>query len=64
MPRAIRIQEVTTMKRKDITRDAIRRSSERAAAASVAIENRTVPVDYVRTERVERLLEARKQTTR
>jgi len=58
------IREVTTMKRKDITREAIRRSSVRAAAASVAIENRTVPVGYVRTERVERLLAARKQTTR
>lgn len=56
------IQEATTMKRKDITREAIRRSSVRAAAASVAIENRAVPVGYVRTERVERLLAARKQT--
>lgn len=51
------------MKRKDITREAIRRSSERAAAASAALENRSVPFGYVRTERVERLLEARKQTT-
>ena len=63
MAGAILIQEVTTMKRKDITRDAIRRSSVRAAAASVAIENRTVPVGYARTMRVERLLAARKQTS-
>lgn len=52
------------MKRKDVTREAIRRSSVRAAAASVAIENRAVPVGYVRTERVERLLAARKRTTK
>lgn len=58
------IQKTTTMERKGITREAIRRSSVRAAAASVAIENRTVPIGYVRTERVERLLAARKQTAR
>lgn len=52
------------MKRKDITREAIRRSSTRAAAASVAIENRTVPVGYVRTVRVERLLATRRRTTK
>ncbi|WP_454293729.1 hypothetical protein [Salana multivorans] len=52
------------MKRKDITQEAIRRSSVRAAVASVAIENRSVPVGYVRTERVERLLVVRKQTAR
>ncbi|MFT4259457.1 MAG: hypothetical protein QM568_07515 [Microbacterium sp.] len=39
------------MKREDIAREAIRRSSVRAAAASVAIENRSVPVGYVRTVR-------------
>ena len=52
------------MKRKDVTREAIRRSSVRAAATSVALENRTVPKSYVRTERVERLLAARKQPTK
>ncbi len=52
------------MKRKEITREAILRSSIRAAAASVAIENRSVPVDYVRTERIERLLAARKQNSK
>lgn len=50
------------MKRKDITRETIRRSSVHAAAASAAIENRSVTVGYVRTERVERLLAARKRT--
>ena len=52
------------MKRKDVTREAIHRSSVRAAAASVAIENRAVPVGYAGTERVERLLAARRQTTK
>lgn len=48
------------MNRKNISREMVHRSSEHAAAASMALENRSVPVGYVRTERVERLLTARK----
>jgi hypothetical protein len=47
------------MKKKDITREAIRRSTARSVRDSMALEGRVVPDGHVRSERVERFLEAR-----
>ena len=49
------------MKRKNVTREALRRAAMRSTQASAALENRSVPVGVVRSERVERLLAVRKQ---
>lgn len=49
------------MKRKNVTREALRRVTMRSTRASAALENRAVPVDRVRSERVERFLAERKQ---
>ncbi|GAA2231637.1 hypothetical protein N1031_07890 [Herbiconiux moechotypicola] len=49
------------MKRKNVTLDALRRAALRAARDSATLENRSVPVGTVRSERVERFLAARKQ---
>ena len=49
------------MKKKDITPEAIRRWAERSTRASMALEGRVVPEDYVRSEGVERLLAERRR---
>lgn len=49
------------MKRKDITREAIRRATLRSAKASSALERREVPPGFVRSERAERFLAVRRQ---
>ncbi|MCJ1700927.1 hypothetical protein MT356_14490 [Rathayibacter festucae] len=48
------------MKRKDLTAEALRRAAERSTRASAALENRSVPTDAVRSDRVTRFLAARK----
>ncbi|WP_179873341.1 hypothetical protein [Microcella indica] len=49
------------VRKKDFTPEMIRRAAERSARASMALEGRAVPEGYVRTERVERFLETRRQ---
>lgn len=49
------------MKRKNVTHEALRRAAMRSTRASAALENRSVPVDAARSERVERFLAVRKQ---
>lgn len=49
------------MKRKDVTMDVLRRSVMRSTRASAALENRVVPVNKPRSERVERFLANRPQ---
>lgn len=49
------------MKRKNVTAEALRRSAIRSARTSAALENRAVPADKPRSERVERFLADRKQ---
>ncbi len=49
------------VRKKDLTPKMIRRAVERATRASMALEGRVVPEGYVRTERVERFLETRRQ---
>ena len=47
------------MTRKAVTREVIERSVSRTTKASMALEGRTVPADFVRSENVERFLEER-----
>jgi hypothetical protein len=56
------IAEVSSMKRKNVTREALRRAALRAAKASAELERRGVPAGYVRSEKVERFLAARRQS--
>ncbi|MDO9396356.1 MAG: hypothetical protein Q7T71_07420 [Herbiconiux sp.] len=49
------------MKRKNVTLDVLRRAAMRPTRASASLENRSIPVGAVRSERVERFLAARKQ---
>ena len=48
------------MKRKNVTREALHRAALRSAKASAELERRGVPSGYVRSERVERFLAARR----
>jgi hypothetical protein len=50
------------MKRKNVTREALRRAALRSAKASAELERRGVPAGYVRSEKVERFLAARRQS--
>jgi hypothetical protein len=50
------------MKRKNVTRAALRRAALRSAKASAELERRGVPEGYVRSEKVERFLAARRQS--
>jgi len=56
------IVEVSSMKRKKVTREALRRAALRSAKASAELERRGVPAGYVRSEKVERFLAARRQS--
>lgn len=48
------------MDRKNISRQALLRAVRRSTRASAALENRSVPANAVRSERVERFLAERK----
>jgi hypothetical protein len=56
------IAEVSSMERKKVTREALRRAALRSAKASAELERRGVPAEYVRSEKVERFLAARRQS--
>jgi len=47
--------------RQMITRDSVKRAAVRSTKASAQLERRTVPSTFVRSERVERYLIARRQ---
>jgi hypothetical protein len=49
------------MKRRNVTAEAIRRSAMRSTRSSAALENRSVPVDSKRSDRVERFLVSREK---
>lgn len=49
------------MTRKKVSRDALRRTARRSAKASAGLELREVPEGYVRSEKVERFLAARRR---
>ncbi len=49
------------MERKNVTAEAIRRSAMRSTRASAALENRSVPVDSKRSDRVDRFLASREK---
>lgn len=53
--------EVQTMERRVVKIDAVRRSVMRSTKASAQLEGRAVPAGFVRSERVERFLEERRQ---
>lgn len=44
------------------TREALRRAALRSAKASAELERRGIPAGYVRSEKVERLLDAHRQS--
>lgn len=50
------------MKRKNVTREALRRAARRSAKASAELESRGVPPGYVRSTMVERFLAARNKS--
>jgi hypothetical protein len=52
--------EVSSMKRKNVTRAALHRTAVRSAKASAELERRGVPAGYVRSEKVNRFLAARR----
>ena len=56
------VAEVSSMRRKNVTREALRRAALRSAKASAELERRGVPAGYVRSEKVERFLAARRQS--
>lgn len=47
------------IKRKDVTPEALRGAAMRSTRASAALEGRSVPDDYVRSDRVKRFLAER-----
>jgi len=53
---------MSNMKRKNVTREALHRAAVRSAKASAELERRGVPVGYVRSEKVDRFLAARRQS--
>lgn len=54
-------QEVQRMSRQTISKEALRQSVVRSVEASARLEGRSVPTDFVRSERVERLLAKRRK---
>lgn len=54
-------KEVGTMKRKTISSETIKQSVSRSTRASAKLEGRTVPADFVRSQKVERFLEERRR---
>jgi len=51
------------MPRKNVSREALQRSAERSAKASVALERRTVPATYVRSKKAEEFLAERRKSS-
>ncbi len=49
------------MERRVVNKEAVKRAAARSTKASAKLESRTVPTDYVRTERVERFVAERRQ---
>jgi hypothetical protein len=52
---------VRIVARRVVNKEAVKRSAIRSTKASAQLERRTVPADYVRSERVERFLAERRK---
>ncbi len=55
------VREVRIKEPRAVISEAVRRSAIRSTRESAAIEDRAIPVGYVRSRRVERFLDERRQ---